>query len=98
MNIHERIKNMPQIDPEETVYRLTVEDSLCIIADNVDEEDLDAMSDTELDLLIQAINRGFGHIEWYEWGEAALGNFTYDHPTLLEEDDDDDTDSQKAMD
>src|SRR5690606_27621343 len=86
MSIFDRVKKMPYVDIDQQVYTLTVEDALCIIGDNVDEEELDALTDAELDNMIQAVSSSFGHIEWSEYGEAGLSSFLYDKRQLASED------------
>lgn len=63
--------------PDTSVYRLTIEDTMSVLEDEMQsrEEDVASLSDADLKGAIDAINKGFGCFDWNIYGEDALDLF-----------------------
>lgn len=82
MELHERLKNV-NIDFNNVVYTLSYQDVLFVIEENLDKNELDALTDKELEDLIKAVADGFENIDWCEWGAAALQVHLYENPKKI---------------
>lgn len=73
MTFDQRIRNLMYYkEPEELVYSLSMADILDVIRDNLSDQQLNLLTDEELDLLIQGTAKSVGNIDWYEWAEAGF--------------------------
>lgn len=77
LTIEERFKQLP-FNPDETVYRLCYADAMCIVADDLTQEQLDILTDKQLEHLVQATADNFENIDWYEWGKVGYEFACYD--------------------
>jgi DNA-binding GntR family transcriptional regulator len=60
------------LNVDETVYRLTYADAICILEDALEEEMLNNISDNDLHQALSSIIKGFSLMDWNEWGTEGL--------------------------
>ena len=60
------------INGEETIYRLTYEDAMAVVIDNLTEEQFNQATDSQLEQMVYAVADNFENIQWHEWGTEGL--------------------------